>query len=396
MEARKTLAGAWPVLLAFTLVSAVTQLLWLNFAPLITLVMKRYEVSEGQASLLILVFPLIYIFLSLHAGALIDRHGFRKVVGHGVVATAAFSAVRIYDESFWVLLAGQVGIAIAQPYVTNGISKLVSEWFDESQGAIATGVGTIGLFVGMATALAWTPALVAQTSLRSAMVVFALIAALSAVIFLLVAKDGPAASGERVAPKSFRELMRTRDLVLVFVLSFLGLGFFNGLTTWLEVILKPNGIDAEAAGLVGGALIVGGIVGAAVIPAISDTVRRRKPFVTVCTSVAAAVVVPLCTGKVFSTLVVLAAVLGFFFLPAYALLLEMCSELAGRASAGYATGLLMLAGNTGGVVTIVAMDAVKGEGGDYRPSVWLLLGLLLVALALSLVVSETFHREKAP
>ena len=42
MGTRKTLPGAWPVLLAFTLVSAVTQLLWLNFAPLITLVMKRY------------------------------------------------------------------------------------------------------------------------------------------------------------------------------------------------------------------------------------------------------------------------------------------------------------------------------------------------------------------
>src|SRR5687767_11453715 len=118
METRKTLPGAWPVLLAFTLVSAVTQLLWLNFAPLITLVMKRYGVSEGQASLLILVFPLIYIFLSLHAGALIDRHGFRRIVGCGAIATAAFSAVRIYDESFWVLLAGQFGIAIAQPYVT--------------------------------------------------------------------------------------------------------------------------------------------------------------------------------------------------------------------------------------------------------------------------------------
>jgi predicted MFS family arabinose efflux permease len=394
METRKTLPGAWPVLLAFTLVSAVTQLLWLNFAPLITLVMKRYGVGEGQASLLILVFPLIYIFLSLHAGTLIDRHGFRRVVGYGALATAAFSAVRIYDQSFWVLLAGQIGIAIAQPYVTNGISKLVSEWFDESQGAIATGVGTIGLFVGMATALAWTPALVAQTSLRTAMIVFAVIAAAAACVFVLVAKDAPPApSGEAGRAKTFRELSRTRDLVIVFVLAFLGLGFFNGLTTWLEVILKPNGIDAEGAGLVGGALIVGGIFGAAAIPALSDALRRRKPVLTACTCVAAALIVPLCTTARFSAVVALGAALGFFFLPAYALLLEMCSELAGRASAGYATGLLMLAGNAGGVVTIVTMDAVKGADGSYRPSVWLLLGLLIVAIALSLVVSETFQRK---
>jgi predicted MFS family arabinose efflux permease len=396
MQERKTLPGAWPVLLAFTLVSAVTQLLWLNFAPLITLVMRRYAVGEGQASLLVLVFPLIYIFLSLHSGTLIDRYGFRRVVGYGAIATAVFSALRIYDESFWVLLAGQIGIAIAQPYVTNGISKLVLEWFDEGQGAIATGVGTIGLFVGMAAALACTPALVARTSLRTAMVVFAAVAGVSALVFVVVAKDAPApAIGKRVERKTFRELLRTRDLVVLLVLSFLGLGFFNGLTTWLEVILKPNGIDAEGAGFVGGALIVGGIFGAAVIPAISDAMRRRKPFVTVCTCVAAALVVPLCSATAFATVVALGGVLGFFFLPAYALLLEMCSELAGRASAGYATGLLMLSGNAGGVVTIVAMDAVKGDGGNYRPSVWLLLGLLIVAIALSLVVSETFHRKQS-
>ena len=383
------------MLLVFTLVSAVTQLLWLNFAPLVSLVMKRYAVSEGQASLLILVFPLIYIFLSLHAGSLIDRYGFRRVVGYGAAVTALFAAVRIYDASFWALLAGQVGIAVAQPYVTNGISKLVSEWFDESQGAIATGVGTIGLFVGMAAGLAWTPALVAQTSLRTAMVIFAAIAAGSALVFVLVAKDAPAPlAAETEPPKKVGELLRQRDLVLVFVLAFLGLGFFNGLTTWLEVILKPNGIDAEQAGLVGGALIVGGVIGSAVIPAISDAVRRRQPFVTACTCVAAAIVVPLCSGKVFSTLLVLGAALGFCFLPAYALLLEMCSELSGRASAGYATGLLMLAGNTGGVVTIVSMDAVKGAGGDYRPAVWLMLGLLLAAIALSLFVKETFHRKQ--
>jgi nitrate/nitrite transporter NarK len=274
---------------------------------------------------------------------------------------------------------------------------LVVEWFDESQAAIATGVGTIGLFVGMAIALAWTPLLVAQTSLRLAMVVFAVIAAVAALVFVLVARDAPPkVAGEPSQRRSLGQLLRSRDLAIIFALSFLGLGFFNGLTTWLEVILEPNGIGAEGAGMVGGALIVGGIFGAAVIPAISDAARRRKPFVTVCTGVAAGLVVPLCTSKVFATVVALGGVLGFFFLPAYALLLEMCSELAGHASAGYATGLLMLVGNAGGVVTIVAVDAVKGEGGNYRPSLWLLLGQLVLAIALSLVVSETFQRKPQP
>ncbi|HEX6241611.1 MAG TPA: hypothetical protein VFZ61_11975, partial [Polyangiales bacterium] len=124
MQAPPARRGAWSALLAFTFVSAVTQLLWLNFAPLISLVVERYQVAEWWAKWLVEAFPLIYIFLSLHAGSLIDRLGCRKVVGAGSLATAAFACLRIYDASFSLLLAAQIGIAVAQPYVTNGVSKL--------------------------------------------------------------------------------------------------------------------------------------------------------------------------------------------------------------------------------------------------------------------------------
>jgi predicted MFS family arabinose efflux permease len=392
MQTQTARPGAWPALLAFTLVSAVTQLLWLNFAPLISLVVERYGVAEWWAKWLVESFPLICIFLSLHAGALIDRLGCRKVVGRGALATAGFALLRIYDESFWVLFAAQIGIAIAQPYVTNGVSKLVADWFDESRGAIATGIATMGLFLGMAVAMALTPVLVLATSLRTAMSVFAAVAAVAAVVFVAVVKDPPAAPhAVTTTPRSLRQLLRSRDLVIVLALGLLGLGMFNGLMTWLELLLKPQGIDAEQAGLVGGALIVGGIVGAAAIPALSDAAKRRKPFVVACTAFAVLLVVPLCRGSHLPTLLALATAFGFFFLPAYALLLEMCSELAGHASAGYATGLLMLAGNAGGVLVIEGMHATMGADGEHGSAIAVLLASGVVALGLSLLVSETFH-----
>ncbi len=391
---RSTRPGAWRRLASFSFLVGVTQLLWLNFAPLLSLVQARYGVSEGAATSLISVFPLFYVVLSLHAGALIDRVGYRKVVAWGATATALFATVRIYDVSFWALLAGQAGIAAAQPYVTNGISKLVGEWFGDAHGAIATGVGTMGLFVGMAVALAWTPVLVAQSSLRTAMVVFAALAALAALLFRLAHFRQDALHAPEAAParRTLRELVRQRDLRLVFALAFLGLGFFNGFTTLLEPILAPSGITAEQAGLVGAVMIIGGIAGSLVIPGLSDKLRRRKPVVLGCTAVAAGVLWPLCSAKQVPMSMLLAAVLGFFFLPAYALLLEMCSELAGRASAGYATGVLMLAGNAGGVVVITAMQLLRGDAPTYESAIWLLLGLLLLALVLASLVRETFAR----
>ncbi|MEZ0372273.1 MAG: MFS transporter, partial [Candidatus Sericytochromatia bacterium] len=58
----------WVVLAVFTVVAGLSQLLWLNFAPLLSMVQKQYGVSEFMASLLLLVFPLIYVFLSVPAG----------------------------------------------------------------------------------------------------------------------------------------------------------------------------------------------------------------------------------------------------------------------------------------------------------------------------------------
>jgi hypothetical protein len=86
-------------------------------------------------------------------------------------------------------------------------------------------------------------------------------------------------------------------------------------------------------------------------------------------------------------------VLGFFFLPAFALLLDMCASVAGEAAAGGATGLLMLFGNGGGVLVIVAMVVVKGDAPTFERAEWLLAGVAAVAVALSLGVRETLQKQ---
>lgn len=391
MRGRSDRSARWAVLLAFTAVAGVSQMLWLNFAPLLSQVQRRYEVSELIASTLVLVFPLLYVVLSLPAGARVDRRGYRRSVAEGAVLQAACACLRVFDGRFATLLAAQIGIAIAQPFIMNGVSKLVSDWFDEDEGALATGIATIGMFLGMALALAATPPLAEALSLRGAMALFALLAIGAALAFLALARERH--GGERqLARDGFRRLLG-RDLALVFAMAFLGLGYFNGLTTWLELIVAPNGVDAVHAGILGGVLIVGGIAGAAIVPALSDRLQARKPFLLACTLGALATTWPLCTGREYGMLVVLAAALGFSFLPAYAILLEMCVELSGRRCAGFATAVLMLLGNAGGVVVIVAMQLAKGEGASFRPAVVLLLGLLLLALALAARVGETFHRR---
>src|SRR5262249_34250971 len=155
------------------------------------------------------------------------------------------------------------------------------------------------MFIGMAAGLAATPPLVAAWGLRGAMNFFAAVTGAVAAAFLLVARPNPSSAATDEPPGSLRALLRDRRLLLVFAMSFLGLGAFNGLTTWLEGILAPQGLDSEQAGTVGGVLIVGGIVGSVVIPLLSDKLRRRKPFLLGCVAAGVLLLHPLCSVAEF-------------------------------------------------------------------------------------------------
>lgn len=386
----------WIVLLVFTLVAGVSQMLWLNFAPLISLLQQKYGVSEFTASLPTLVFPLLYVIFSIPAGLMTDKKGYKFTVGLGAVLMALFSCLRVFDFAFWPLMLGQIGIAVGQPFVVNGISKLVADWFDREQGAIATGLGTVGMFLGMAVAMAATPPLVSSMGLGMSMAVFAGISVILAIAFLVLAKENRTHESihlETISIADCVDLMKEKHLLILFAIAFLALGFFNGLMTLIEPILGEQKINAEDAGMIGGLLIFGGIAGAIVIPALSDKFKKRKPFLVSCAVFALALTYPLSTGNHFTTLAILGFSLGFFFLPGYALLLEMSEELAGEKRAGSATGLLMLLGNAGGVVVVIAMEAVKGQNQSWLNSIYLMLGLLAMTIVLTLLVPETFRKK---
>ncbi|HTL12021.1 MAG TPA: MFS transporter, partial [Bdellovibrionota bacterium] len=159
----------WVVLILFALQAGLSQFLWINYAPLLSKVQSLYGVSESQAGLLMLVFPFVYMVLSVPAGVLIDRKGYVFSVGLGSILMAAFACLRLVEGGYWLLFVAQTGISIGQPFVVNGVSKLVLDWFPQEQDALANGVGTMGMFIGMATAMASTPAMVSAWGLSATM-----------------------------------------------------------------------------------------------------------------------------------------------------------------------------------------------------------------------------------
>ena len=387
----KPVTNRWTVLLAFASLAGISQMLWLNFAPLISYLKSHYNVSESEINWLLTVFPLIYILLSIHSGKIIDRRGYRYSILIGGIFMSVFACLRVFDASFSILLVGQIGIAIGQPYILNAISRLVVDWFPKNQQTTATGIGTVGMFIGMAFSLATTPYLVVHFGFQQTLMIMALLTVISTLIFFFIGIPNHATVQQiEISPNFSNQLalLKKKQFILLNIISFLGLGVFNGLTSWIEQILRPYGVSSTQAGFVGGSLIIGGIIGSIIIPMLSDLVGKRKPFILFTIIFPLLLIYPLCTSGHLTTLLILGSLLGFFFLPAFALLLSITEELVGEKQSGVATSLILMAGNLGAVIVIAAMQIVKGSQSTWIHSVYFVLILLIICCVLTFYLKE--------
>ncbi len=138
----------WVVLFSYILTGLLSQVIWITFAPILTISAQAYSVSATEIGYLSAVFPLVYIIISIPVGYFIDSYGFRKAVLVGTGLMAVFGLLRAFSPNFTSPLIFQTLAAFGQPFVMNSISKLVKGWFPERESGLATGLGSLSLYLG--------------------------------------------------------------------------------------------------------------------------------------------------------------------------------------------------------------------------------------------------------
>jgi sugar phosphate permease len=388
----------WSILLAFMFAVAVNQLAWITFAPITGAAAAFYGVSDLSIGLLSLSFMAVYLVVSIPASWVIDTFGFRVAVGVGAILTAAFGLMRgLLAESYtWVFVA-QIGIAIGQPFILNAVTKVAARWFALEERATASGLGTLAMYLGIVLGLACTPFLVLHLGIRSMLLLYGVVAIAAALVFLALARERPPTppcppgqDDRALVFDGLRQVLRKRDFLLLMAVFFIGLGIFNGVTTWIEDILRPRGFSIVQAGVVGGLMVAGGIVGALVLPTLSDRQRRRVPFILV----ALAGAIPGLLGITFATsyalLLASAFCLGFFLLSAGPIGFQYGAEIGHPTPEGTSNGLLLMMGQVSGIAFILAMDAFKSPiNGSMTPALLVLSAGLVLSLILATRLRES-------
>ena len=126
-------------------------------------------------------------------------------------------------------------------------------------------------------------------------------------------------------------------------------------------------------------MLVGGLLGAVIIPPFSDRQHKRQRYLLLGISLA----IPGLVGLTFATTIWLlfasAFSLGFFLISTGPIGMQYAAEITQPTPEGTSNGLIQLFGQAA-VVFVYIMEAMKSPDGSFTPALMLTLGLMVICV----------------
>ena len=296
--------------------------------------------------------------------------------GHGSGVAVAAQGVASVRCNRWVILAGYALLTACTQFLWLAYAPITAQThriMAVSEGAVGDLAGVFPLvYVILALpagrwldarfgrALGLGAVLTDAGGLTLLLRVQAAVAVLAAAWVLAVIRTPAAYPGDPSVAVSMRWLRGDRFMWLLAGLLFVGMGVFNAVATWLDSILTDFG-HGGASGYLIALMTVGGIAGGALLPGVAARRDQRRGVLEIAVAVTAAAfaVIAAVHNPVLGGAVLFVA--GFFLLAGLPVVLDWSELAAGPERAGGTAGFLLLAGNLGGVVLVLIIQAAIGN-----------------------------------
>jgi Na+/melibiose symporter-like transporter len=246
------------------------------------------------------------------------------------------------------------------------------------------------MFVGILLGVLLTPFLIVGNDLSPMLLIYGILSLAVGALFVIFAKSRPPtpSSSEMVSERvlmgeGLKKLFTNKSFLILVFLYFIGLGIFNMITTYIQVILIPkNPLEYGDifAGIVGGIMLLGGILGAIILSALSDKLQKKVIITIISLAIATISLFVFTFVTDAISLMITAFLFGFGLLGAAPIALEYAVDITKPVPEASSNGILMMVGQIGGILFILGLADLKLPSGDYLPA--LLLEAILIALAL--------------
>lgn len=374
-----------------------TEMMWLSLAPISSIAEKHYGVSSLSIAMFSMSYMIMYILFSIPASWTVDKFGYRFSLIVGASITAIFGFARFFfADNFTIVLIAQFIIAIGQPFLLNISTKVPANWFPLSERATAGGILTMAQYIGFAVPMLLAPMIAEKSGIKDMFLVFAIIASVSAVVAMIftrekpaIAPPGPSAPKEEISFQSMFKLVKNKTFLLVLFICFISIGIFNTLLTLLETILLPRGITSAQAGVIGTVFVLAGIIGAVVLPLISDSIQKRMIFFVG----NVALLIPLYLGFAlisnYFALNILAGAAGFLTMGVAPILFQHGTEVAYPLPEGTSLGVILLMGQISGALFVYLFDVAQGLANSVKFPMLCIVALTVLELPVALRMKES-------
>lgn len=265
---------------------------WTYIVTVVSQVLADLHLSQASWGLLWSAISLGTLATAIVGGILGDRFGVRRIVGLGVVLMGITLALRGTATSFgamyvWMLLFG-MALALTFP----NVPKALGMWFSPQEFGMANGVTQAGYGVGGALAVALTPLVVdALGGWRAMTYELGIATVVIGVLWFVMVRDrtppppdpgqtDPAdAPGPMSTLDAIRRVLSLRDMWILAGCHMLFLGGYIGVLGYAPTYLvQERGLTAASAGFILSLVMWAFVVGALVLPLLSDRVGLRKRF----------------------------------------------------------------------------------------------------------------------
>jgi len=370
------------VLTVFMLITIAIEIQWLSHAAVARPAEVFYTGQFNASSFfnidfLAMIYMLAFLVMSFPASYIIDTYGIKTGLGIGAFLLGLFSLVKaIFASSLTGVIIAQTGLAIAQPFILNAVTALTVRWFPLNERAMAAGLSALAQYVGIVIAMLVTPMLIGSdpslpdygSGFEKMLRIYAIVCIGASVLFFLFIREKPEEvpfdTSERMSfTKGIKLILAHRDMRITIFLFLIGLGIFNAVSSMTDSIAESMGVK-DSDGLIGGLMLIGGILGAIIIPILSDFYRKRRLFLIICL----AGMIPGIFGltcapflahqpdQIYTIALISSFILGFFVMSAGPVGFQYAAEVSFPAPESASQGILLWIGQLTGMIFVAGMS----------------------------------------
>ncbi|TSA32381.1 MAG: MFS transporter [Porphyromonadaceae bacterium] len=406
----------WVILAVYMFLSITIQIQWLAHAAVARPAQVFYHGQFNPDGLfnidfLALLYMLVYIVVSIPASYVIDTYGIRIGLGIGAGITVAAGLLKGFlANSYMGVLIAQIGLSVAQPFILNAVTAITVRWFPLRERGMAAGLSALAQYLGIILAMLVTPLMIGidpdkpeyGSGFGHMLMIYGVITAVAGILSLILIRETPPEppGDELVVRMSFRSglkhILGLRDMRIILIIFLIGLGIFNAVSSMTDAIAEHMGVK-DSEGLIGGVMLIGGIIGAVIIPWLSDIYKKRKFFLVICVigMVPGMICLSLADhlssnpGVIYGITLAGSFIMGFFVMSAGPIGFQYAAEVSYPAPESTSQGLLLLIGQITGMIFVAGMSIHQNQYlGTFMT---LFVALTFITMLLGMMLRESPH-----